>query len=266
MKINQIRLMKLAFGILTLVPLLQLKAQTITLDNYYNQETKKGANGARIDYHYLWNDTEATGFSIFGDAFKRNGAKALSVLREAPTTSNLKNTDVYLIVDPDHKADNPKPNYVTEAEAKIVAEWVSKGGVLFLMANDKENADLEHFNLLASKFGFTFNNDLILFVKDDNHFDDGGLNTEKVSLFKTAKRIFIKNASSISINHTAKPLLKTNDGKVAMVSAKYGKGMVLAIGDPWLYNEYTNGRLPARFENDKAAEDVAHWLIKNVKR
>ena len=152
---------------------------------------------------------------------------------------------------------------MNEAEANVIAEWVKAGGVLFLMGNDAQNADLKHFNLLTSEFGFTFNDDLILHVEDDDHFDDGGLQTADQPLFKTAKYIFIKNAASINIQHTAKPLLQTKDQKNAMVTAKYGKGMVLAVGDPWLYNEYTNGRLPARFENDKAANDVAAWLISN---
>jgi hypothetical protein len=242
-----------------------LKAQIVTVDNYYNHETKKNVNGQLEDYHYLWDDKEWTGFSIFGEAFKKNGAKQLNVLKEAPTLANLKSTNVYLIVDPDHLADNASPNFMTTRQAAVIAKWVKKGGVLFLMGNDKQNADLEHFNILASKFGFTFNDDLILFVKDDNHFDDGGLATENAPIFKTVKHIFIKNASSINISGKVEPVIKTNDGKIAMVKVKYGKGYVLAVGDPWLYNEYTNGRLPAKFENDKAADDVAKWLLEKAR-
>jgi unsaturated rhamnogalacturonyl hydrolase len=39
---------------------------------------------------------------------------------------------------------------------------------------------------------------------------------------------------------------------------------VLAVGDPWVYNEYTNGRLPKGFDNDKAVNDLAHWLIQQI--
>ncbi|MNK15558.1 hypothetical protein D3C87_337030 [compost metagenome] len=238
-------------------------AQQVLLDNHYNRETKKTKDGKEINYHYLWDDKEDTGFSIFGDAFKRNGAKTLSVLAEAPTKANLKNADIYIIVDPDNTVDSPKPNYMDEKEAKEIAKWVRGGGVLLLMGNDEANADLKHFNILAKKFGLTFNSDLILHVKDDDHFDDGGLYTEGSSLFNKAKYIYIKNAASIATERTAMSLLKDKAGKTAIASAKYGKGMVLAVGDPWLYNEYTNGRLPKRFENDKAADDVARWLIEN---
>ena len=244
---------------------LKADAQTITIDNYYNQETKKDKSGDFIRFHYQWDEKEMSGFSIFGEAFKRNGAKELKTLNTAPNETKLKGTDVFIIVDPDNLKDNPKPNYIIEKEAVEIAKWVKKGGVLLLMANDQVNADLEHLNLLASKFGFTFNKDLILHVTDDQHFADGEINIENNPIFKNAKYIFIKDASSITINHSAKSILKTTDGKNVMVSSKHGKGMVLAIGDPWLYNEYVNGRLPAKYENDKAANDIASWLIKQIR-
>ena len=32
--------------------------------------------------------------------------------------------------------------------------------------------------------------------------------------------------------------------------APHGKGLVVAVGDPWLYNEYLDGRrLPAEYDN-----------------
>lgn len=256
-----IKMKKISLVLAMLSVGLYVDAQNITLDNYYNQEVRKTTNGQVENYHYLWTDKEMSGFSILGETFLNNGAKELTTLSKAPNKKNLKNTDVYIIVDPDHLADNPKPNYMDEKSAAFIAKWVKSGGVLLLMGNDKANADLEHFNILTSKFGFRFTDDVILGVKDDNHFDDGGVSTSGVSLFKTSKRIFIKYAASIAIESPAVSVLQTTDGKNAIVSASYGKGAVLAVGDPWLYNEYTNGRLPARFENDKAAADVVQWLM-----
>jgi unsaturated rhamnogalacturonyl hydrolase len=47
-----------------------------------------------------------------------------------------------------------------------------------------------------------------------------------------------------------------------MAVAEVGKGKVFVVGDPWLYNEYIDGRnLPAYFDNYKAAEDLAKWAI-----
>jgi unsaturated rhamnogalacturonyl hydrolase len=42
-------------------------------------------------------------------------------------------------------------------DAAQIAEWVKAGGVLVILENDPANADLEHFNLLAEKFGIHFN-------------------------------------------------------------------------------------------------------------
>jgi unsaturated rhamnogalacturonyl hydrolase len=49
-----------------------------------------------------------------------------------------------------------------------------------------------------------------------------------------------------------------------MASAKLGKGMVFAVGDPWLYNEYMNTRrLPDEYENAKAGKNLFQWLLRN---
>ena len=79
--------------------------------------------------------------------------------------------------------------------------------------------------------------------------------------FKTAHKIFMKDVCSIGVSYPARAALKNSNGAVIIAIAKYGRGAVFAVGDPWFYNEYTNGRLPAGFENDKAANDVAEWLI-----
>jgi unsaturated rhamnogalacturonyl hydrolase len=39
------------------------------------------------------------------------------------------------------------------------------------------------------------------------------------------------------------------------------------VGDPWLYNEYLDGRkLPAEYPNYKAAEDIVKWLLTQSKK
>jgi unsaturated rhamnogalacturonyl hydrolase len=52
-----------------------------------------------------------------------------------------------------------------------------------------------------------------------------------------------------------------------MSAAKVGKGLVFAVGDPWFYNEYVDGRkIPAEYQNYSAANEFVNWLIKNIKR
>ena len=257
--------MRLQYYILTLLSGLYLNAgaQKVTLDYYFNHEVRKNASGKTERYHYLWNDKTNSGFSILGDAFKRAGAQ-LDTLGKAPTVNDLKGTAIYIIVDPDTKKESPNPNYIEPKNIAEITKWVNNGGVLVMMANDSANVELQHFNNLAAKFGMHFNDDLQNHVINDTHFEDGAIITTGNPIFKTASKIFMKDVCSISVKHPAKAALKNAAGAVIIATARYGKGTVFAVGDPWLYNEYTNGRLPPGFENDKAANDIAEWLIKQV--
>lgn len=238
-------------------------AQVVTLDNYFNRETRKSKiTGTNEPFHYLWEDKSDSGFSKFGAAFTEQGA-VLNTLTKAPSAENLKGSSVYIIVDPDTKKENPNPNYIGKADIVAIDNWVKKGGVLLLMANDSANAELLHFNELAARFGMHFNDDLQNHVINDKYLEEGAVIIKENPLLPTAGKIFMKDIASITVKSPAKAALIKN-GNILIATAKYGKGTVLAVGDPWLYNEYVNGRLPAGFENDKAAKDLAAWLLKQI--
>jgi unsaturated rhamnogalacturonyl hydrolase len=56
-------------------------------------------------------------------------------------------------------------------------------------------------------------------------------------------------------------MLKKDD-LIIFAAAKLGKGTVFVTADPWLYNEYTDGRkLPMEYQNLQAANDLIKWLI-----
>ena len=251
-----------ALACIFLVFFLKTDAQVVTLDNYFNQEVRKSKESESKPFHYLWEDKGESGFSKFGNAFTVRGA-TLTTLREAPSLENLKGSNVYIIVDPDTRKESLSPNFISKADVKVVAEWVKEGGVLLLMANDSANAELPHLNELAGIFGLHFNNDLQNHVIDDKHFEDGSVVVSDNPILRTATKIYMKDVSSISVKSPAKAALVKN-GTILIATAKYGKGNVLAVGDPWLYNEYVNGRLPAGYDNDKAAKDLADWLLKQV--
>jgi len=238
-------------------------AQVVTLDYYFNHEVHTTSSGKTERYHYMWEDTANSGFSILGEVFKKNGAE-LQSLDDAPTTANLQSTDIYIIVDPDTKKENPHPNYIEPKDIEQIAAWVRSGGVLLMLANDSANVELPHFNNLAAKFGMHFNNDLQNHVIDDNHFEDGAVYPVNNPILKTARKIFMKDVCSISTTAPAESTLKNKNGATIIATEKYGKGTVIAIGDPWLYNEYVNGRLPAGYENDVAADDLVKWLIDQI--
>jgi len=49
---------------------------------------------------------------------------------------------------------------------------------------------------------------------------------------------------------------------VLMAVARPGKGLVYANVDPWVYNEYTDGRKdPLNEDNFAAGQELAHWLV-----
>jgi unsaturated rhamnogalacturonyl hydrolase len=241
------------------------KGKTVLLDYYFNNEWKKDANGKQIRYHYTWDDRANSGFALWGDVFKTYGAQTKS-LETAPTKSNLKGANVYIIVDPDTEKETAKPNYMDEASAKAIADWVKEGGVLILMANDKGNADLQHTNILASKFGVKFNEDNYNLVVNDQFEQGAVMIPANHSVFKTSKKVYIKELSTLQVNAPATTVL-TKEGKNVIAVAKYGKGAAFIIGDPWLYNEYTDGRkLTPDFDNYKAMQDLARWAIEQSKK
>jgi hypothetical protein len=240
-------------------------AQTVTLDNYFNHETHKTKSGFER-FHYLWTDEKDSGFSKWGSTFTAVGFK-LDTLGETPTQANLKNTSVYIIVDPDTKKETANPNYITDGAANQIAQWVKAGGVLVMMANDSTNVNLPGFNVLANKFGLHFNNDMQNHVVDDKHFADGRASYVDPAVFRSNPNVFLKDVCSISLNNpAAKGVIKSADGSAIIAATlSYGKGMVFAVGDPWLYNEYVNGRLPAIYQNDVAATELTNWLKKQIK-
>ena len=237
-------------------------AQTVTLDYYFNHEVHLTKSGAQERFHYMWEDTTLNGYSIFGEAFKKTGAQ-LKSLDAAPTFDNLKGSDIYIIVDPDTKKESPDPKYIEDRHITEIVKWVKAGGVLVMMANDSANVELPHFNHLAARFGMHFNDDQQNHVVGEN-FQQGAVITTGNPLFKTAGKIYMKDVCSIALTGPAFSVLKNKNGAVIIASAKFGKGSVVAVGDPWLYNEYTNGRLTPDFENNKAANDFAIWLIGKI--
>lgn len=241
------------------------KGKTVLLDYYFNNEWRKDATGKQVRYHYTWDDRANSGFAMLGDVFHKYGAQT-KTLEQEPTAKKLKGANVYIIVDPDTEKETEKPNYISSNNASEIADWVKAGGILVLMANDKGNADLEHTNILASKFGIRFNEDNFNLVKDDQ-FDQGAIMIPVGnSIFKTARKIYVKELSTLQVAKPANTIIKKEGNNIIAV-ANYGKGTVFAIGDPWLYNEYVDGRkLPSDFDNYKAAEDLVKWLLTQAKK
>jgi unsaturated rhamnogalacturonyl hydrolase len=241
------------------------QGRTVTLDYYFNSEIKKDVTGRLAPYHYKWEEMPNSGFSLWRNVFRSLGAETRS-LTTAPTDANLKKTDIYIIVDPDTKEENENPHYIEEADIKAIGNWVKAGGVLVLMGNDFGNAEFDHFNQLAKQFSIQFNKDSRNKVPGNN-FPLGLITTPAGhSIFKTARRLYLKEVCTLTVVPPARSTVE-DKGDVVMAVSKLGRGTVFAVGDPWFYNEYLDGRkLPPEFENYKAAKDVARWLIQRTRR
>jgi unsaturated rhamnogalacturonyl hydrolase len=148
-----------------------------------------------------------------------------------------------------------------EKSATEIANWVKQGGVLLLMTNDSSNCDLQKFNTLSDKFGIHFTDKSRNMVKG-NEFETGAVYNKTANpVFKKTKKMYLKEISVIDVKAPATAVI-TQDGDVIFATAKYGKGTVFALGDPWIYNEYLDGRkIPAEFENFAAANELVQWLL-----
>ena len=182
-------------------------------------------------------------------------------LTTAPTVEKLRGAQFYIIASPDNPSKTPNPHYMTADDADQIAQWVRGGGVLVMMENDPDNADIPHMDLLADKFGLHFNNVLVHHVIDDN-FAMGRIDLTVVPApFKRPHVLYMKDTCSLTLSQDAVPVLRYN-GDLLMAMTRYGKGMVFAVTDPWLYNEYTDGRkLPADYDNFAAGNELVQWLI-----
>lgn len=246
----------LAFVIVVFISNISFGQKTVGLDNWFNHEINPKTG--KIN-HYTWEDTENGGFSQLGTIFTSKGVQ-LKTLNK-PDKKTLAGVDVYIIVDPDTTSENPNPNYIMNEDVKVISNWVKKGGVLLILANDKPNCEFTHLNNLARVFGMHFNPVTLNKVTGTNWDMGGETDFPDHPVFKGVKKIYLKEVSSIKTWNKARPVLKDN-GEAYMAETKFGKGFVFAVGDPWIYNEYIDHKyLPADFDNLKAATNLVEYLL-----
>lgn len=239
------------------------RGKKVVMDNYFNRETKEDAFGKKIIFHYKWNERDNGGFSFVNHIFQKHGAKT-SLLDEAPSPANLKGVAVYFLIDPDWPKENKTPNYIETKHIDALYNYVKNGGVLVMMANDSNNVEFTHYNELAGRFGIHWNENMRHDVID-NQFEQGFMFFDEADAIFGKCKVFIKQMCTQTIKQPAVSVYSEN-GEVLMSVAKVGKGTVFAVGDPWFYNEYVDGRkLPADVENYKAASQLVKWLLQQAK-
>ena len=233
----------------------------VGLDNWFNHEINAKTGKP---FHYLWTDTEFSGFSRWGEIFTSRGSKITTIGK--PDDAVLSKINVYIIVDPDTTTESSNPNYLNSDEIASITRWVKNGGVLAVLANDAPNCEFTHLNKLMREFGMSFNHVTLHPVTGTDFEMGASTNLPDHPLFKGVKKIYLKEIADINIKGTAKAIL-TEKGKVLIAENNFGKGYVFAIGDPWIYNEYIDhDRLPESFENRKAAENLTDLLLGYVNK
>lgn len=204
-----------------------LAQNVVALDGFHNNESK-------MPDHYTWDGTRNGGFSELGKLLSGLGAE-LRTIRTRITADGLKGVKLFVIVDPDTPAETDDPKYIDASEIEAIEQWVRAGGRLVLLGNDKGNAEVEHLNQLAKRFGIEFLEEKwpkvqgkgILIAKGEGPLFDG------------APEVYMVEVAPLKLSGNAKPLL-VDKGTAIMAEATAGTGRVFALGDPWIYNEYIN--------------------------
>jgi unsaturated rhamnogalacturonyl hydrolase len=238
-------------------------APVVLLDAWFNSQKRPDASGKLVYFHYKWNDQSNDGYSLFGQIFRDNGART-ETLYTAPTAAALRKAQVYLIVSPDIPVKNPNPHYMQPRDVDQIADWVKTGGVLMIMENDPANADLDHINPLAERFGIHFNSILRKHVVGSDWAMGKIVVDGNGPIFHHPHTLYMKDVCTISVKSPAVAQLSDN-GDILMATAKVGKGTVFANVDPWLYNEYTDGKkLPGTYDNYAGGQELVGWILAQI--
>jgi hypothetical protein len=199
--------------------------KVVAVDAWHNREPEP---------HYAWEGTYQGGFSGLGKMLKGLGAETRSV-KEAFTAKSLQGIDCLIVADPDTPKESANPNLFTDAEADAVAAWVKNGGRLVLLGNDPGNAEFERFNVLARRFGIEF--------LERKHVDAKG--NSKLTLtapagdwFTPGLRFYGVDLAPLRVTAQDATTLLSEGETPMMTAVRLGRGTVVALGDPWVYNEY----------------------------
>ena len=239
------------------------RGDVVMVDGWFNSQQRVDAFGKPEFFHYKWQTEDEPGYSLFGHLFREFGAQTRELDAE-PTLEDLHGAKVFVIASPDNVEKNPQPHFANPEDADQIARWVKAGGVLLMMENDTSFADLEHFNAIAEKFGIRFNSVLRKHVIG-MQWEMGKIAVAGGGpIFHHPHTLYMKDVCTISVRGPAKAVL-SEGGDIFMATTKYGRGTVYANVDPWLYNEYTDGRkLPAEYDNFAGGKELVRWVLEQV--
>ncbi len=153
------------------------------------------------------------------------------------TIDNLKNFDVFIIIQTDH-------SHFDSNELKHIDNYVNSGGSLLLLGNaGGDRAHLTNFSeVIVSNFGISFNEDRII---DQNKSLEE--NSAFFSINETIKHVIFTNVSpsylngcSLNVKHTSARILAKMDENSLIAEVKHGLGKVIIIGSYLMFQNSEN--------------------------
>jgi unsaturated rhamnogalacturonyl hydrolase len=179
---------------------------------------------------------------------------ATRTINEPFSARSLKDLDVLIVADPDTPKEAASPNLITDAEIDAAAAWVHEGGTLLLLNNDPGNSEFPRMNALAKRFGIEF--------EERKHADTAGnskltLTTPQGGWFTPGLKFYGVDLAPLRITAQSADTLLAERDTVMMTASKVGKGQVIALGDPWLYNEYLYTQ-----DNRRIAEELFRKILR----
>ena len=218
--------------------------KTVAVDGWHNREAEP---------HYRWEGTYMGGFSGLGKLLNGLGV-ATTTIHEAISAKSLTGIDQLILVDPDTAKETAKPNEITDAEIEALVTWVQNGATLILLNNDPGNAEFPRMNALGKRFGIEF--------EERKHTDAQGngkliLQTNHADWFTPDLKFYGVDLAPLKITAKNAVTLLAERETIMMSAVAFGKGRVVALGDPWLYNEYLYTQ-----DNRRIAEELFRKLLK----
>ncbi len=233
-------------ALFALVATTPLRAQeVVALDGFHNNESK-------MPGHYQWDGTGDGSFAKFGEEFRKYGVETRTI-RSRIDAKALEGVRLLIIVDPDTPDETADPKYIEDAEIDAIDKWVANGGRLALLGNDKGHAEFTHFNKLAARFGIQFLEETFPKVSGKAILEATGQD----AIFEGGLKAYLVEVAPLKLSAPAQSMMRV-DGTDIMALARVGSGMVFALGDPWLYDEYIG-----RDDNVKIATNLFTMLMQN---